>query len=176
MADEAGTETSATPEATAGPFSDTASKQSDSDEALGDGGKKALEAERRRANAAEKSLKSLQQRINDLESKELTREQQAEAAAQAAETRAAEAEQRALRFETATKHQLSREDSELFLVATDADVLEAQGARLAELYAAANKKPEGLYVPAEGRQPAPPPALNSDDLEVSLKRKLGIPL
>jgi len=169
MAEEAGTttETPATsPEVT----------QSESDETLGEGGKKALDAERRRANAAEKSLKTLQQRITELESKDLSREQQAEAAAQAAEARAKEAEQRASRFETATKHQSSREDSELFLVATDPDVLDQQGARLAELYAAANKKPEGLYVPAEGRQPAPPPALNSDDLEVSLKRKLGIPL
>jgi hypothetical protein len=157
MAEEASTETPQEP------------AQSESEQALGDGGKKALDAERRRANAAEKALKGLQQQLDEVTQEKLTEDERIvrEREQAIAERDAAKAE--ALRYRVATRFGISDEDAELFLTGTDEETLTRQAERLAEH----NKQPEGLYVPAEGHQPSAP-ALNSDELETSLRRKLGI--
>lgn len=144
--------------------------QGEPDAALGEGGKKALDAERRRANAAEKSQKALQQRIDALEAEKLSKEERADKRAAEAERERDQARADALRWRIASKHSISDEDADLFLTGTDEETLTRQAERLAER----TKTPEGLYVPGEGHQPAPP-ALNSDSLEGALRQKLGIP-
>lgn len=145
--------------------------ESESQDSLGEPGKKALDAERRRANAAEKAQKALQARLDELEAEKLSKEEKAEKRALEAEKRAVEAEANALRWRIAAKHGISDEDAELFLTGLDEPTLTRQAERLSARIK--EEKPDGLYVPAEGRQPSPP-ALNSDDLESALKAKLGI--
>lgn len=157
-------------EATSTTEAPQADAQSDSGEPLGDGGKKALDAERRRASAAEKALKAVQSQLDDINAKTLSKEEAAEKRASEAEARAQAAEAKSLRYEIAAQHGINRDDADLFLTGTDEDTLTRQAERLAEH----TKKPEGLYVPAEGHQPSAP-ALNSDELETSLRKKLGIP-
>lgn len=140
-------------------------------EPLGESGKKALEAERKRANAAEKNQKSLQQRIDELEAEKLSKEERANKERDQAIKDAAEARAEALRYRIATKFHISDEDADLFLTGTDEDTLTRQAQRLAARED--EKKPPGLYVPAEGHQPSAP-ALNSDGLQSALEKKLGI--
>ena len=75
-----------------------------------------------------------------------------------------------LRWKVASRFGLTDEDVDLFLTGMDEDTLTKQAERLAERTPPTNG---GLYVPQEGRNPSTP-ALNSDDLEGALKRKLGI--
>lgn len=77
-----------------------------------------------------------------------------------------------LRWQIATRFGIADEDVDLFLTGTDEDTLVKQAERLAERTTTTNPN-GGLHVPAEGRNPSVP-ALNSDDLEGALKRKLGI--
>lgn len=79
----------------------------------------------------------------------------------------------ALRFKVASKHGISDTDIDTFLTGTDEDTLTRQAQRLAEL-SKASATPTGAYVPQSGHQPSAP-ALNSDELENALRRKLGIP-
>lgn len=67
-------------------------------------------------------------------------------------------------------HGIDGEDAELFLTATDPELLLKQVDRLVAQSAPHNN---GLHVPAEGRNPSAP-ALNSDDLENALRRSLGM--
>lgn len=168
MADEAVSGTTTTEVTTTTPDTGT---QSDS-EPLGDAGKKALDAERKRANAAEKAHKALQQRIDELEAEKLSKEERAEKERDAAFKERDEARAEALRYRIASKFKVSDEDAELFLTGTDEDTLTRQAQRLAARED--DKTPPGLYVPGEGHQPSAP-ALNSDALEASVREKLGIP-
>lgn len=143
--------------------------QSDSEQ-LGEGGKKALDAERRRANAAEKASKALQQRLDELEAEKLSKEERAARERDLAISERDLARADAMRFRIASKFSISDEDADLFLTGTDEETLTRQAQRLAER----EKPAEGPYVPAEGHYPSAP-ALNSDALETSLKKKLGIP-
>ena len=167
MAD-ADTGTTTTQDSTT-PVTDTPSDS----EPLGEAGKKALDAERKRANAAERAQKAAQARIDELESERLSKEERAQKERDDAikERDAARAE--ALRFRIASKFAISDEDADLFLTGTDEETLTRQAQRLAAREN--DKKPDGLYVPAEGHQPSAP-ALNSDALEASIKQKLGIPV
>lgn len=141
-------------------------------EPLGDGGKKALDAERRRANAAEREAKLLKSRLDEIESAQLSEAEKAKRRADEAEARAQAAEAGALRWRIAAKHGISDDDAELFLTGNDEDTLNRQAQRLAERTTPQSKS-DGLYVPAEGKVPGAP-ALNSDDLEVALRNKLNI--
>lgn len=158
-------EESTTPES-----SDTPLVQSDSAE-LGDGGKKALDAERRRASAAEREAKALKARLDEIESAQLSESEKAKKRAEEAEARALAAEAGALRWRIAAKYGISDEDAELFLLGTDEETLTRQAERLASRNS--QSKNDGLYVPAEGKVPSAP-ALNSDDLESALRQKLNI--
>ena len=144
--------------------------QSDSADQLGDGGKRALDAERRRASAAEKEAKALKARLDEIESAQLSEAEKAKKRADEAEARALAAEAGALRWRIAAKFGISDEDADLFLNGTDEETLTRQAERLASRSSA---KADGLYVPAEGKVPSAP-ALNSDDLESALRQKLNI--
>ena len=89
-----------------------------------------------------------------------------------AERAAAEAEARALRREIALEHKLSKDDAALLDSVSDEDAMRRLAARLAEQAAERDKhiSNHGAYVPAEGKTP---PALNSDQLEQSLRKALG---
>jgi hypothetical protein len=161
MADETPAPDTETPEPVA---------ESDSEQ-LGDPGKKALDAERKRANAAEKSLKGLQQQLADIEAAKLSDQERIalERDQAAADRDAARAE--LLRYRVASRFGIADEDIELFLTGTDEETLTKQAERLAER--SSTKPVNGLHVPQEGRTPTVP-ALNSDDLESALRRKLGM--
>src|SRR5690606_2405134 len=90
-----------------------------------------------------------------------------------AECAAAEAEARALRREIALEHKLSKDDAALLDAVSDEDAMRRLAARLAEQAAERDRhiSNNGAYVPAEGKTP---PALNSDQLEQSLRKALGV--
>lgn len=164
-------ETTETATSEVAPDTSGESVELDADAPLGDAGKKALDAERRRANAAEKSLKAMQARIDEIEAEKLSKEERAvkERDAAMSELNAAKAE--VLRFRVAAKHGITDEDAELFLVGSDEETLTRQAERLTERTKASGN--DGLRVPVEGRT-SKVPGLNSDDLENALKRKLSI--
>src|SRR5690606_16660079 len=90
-----------------------------------------------------------------------------------AERAAAEAEARALRREIALEHKLSKDDAALLDAVSDEDAMRRLAARLAEQAAERDRhiSNHGAYVPAEGKTPQ---ALNSDQLEQSLRKALGV--
>ena len=135
---------------------------------LGDGGKKALEAERRRANALDKQLKAILAEREEAETAKLSELEQAKRAATEAATRLAEYERTTLRQKVALEKglpaslvsRLQGDDEES--LSTDADAL------LALLNAPTSPKPD----PSQGAKAALP--LNGDGLEQALRNKLGI--
>jgi len=135
---------------------------------LGDGGKKALDAERRRANALDKQLKAILAERENAETAKLSELEQAKRAAADAATRLAEYERTTLRQKVALEKglpaslvsRLQGDDEES--LSTDADAL------LALLNVPTTPKPD----PSQGAKAALP--LNGDALEQALRNKLGI--
>jgi hypothetical protein len=78
---------------------ETTEQQGDPD--LGDAGKRALDAERKRAKAAEKERDALTARLKEVDDRDKTEQQKASDRADAAEKRAADLEMRLLRSEVA---------------------------------------------------------------------------
>ena len=76
-------------------------------EDLGEGGKRALEAERKARKAAEKAAKDLEARLKELEDKDKSDTEKLSEKAATAEKRAIEAELRATRLEVAHKKGLT---------------------------------------------------------------------
>ena len=147
----------------------TSQAQGDPAPELGDGGEKALKAERLRASTAEKAAKSLQAQLDQINAEKLTDIEKATNRAAEAEKRAAAAEQTALRQKVALMRGLPadlvdrlRGDDEPSLIA-DADAL------LALLKTPTSPRAD----PSQGAKPAPH-ALNGDGLENALRSKLGI--
>ena len=135
---------------------------------LGDGGKKALEAERKRANALEKQLKQFQSERELAEAAKLSDLERAQKAAQEAAAQLAEYQKTAIRQKVALEKgipanlvdRLRGDDEESLSV--DAD----------ELLALLNKPTSPRPDPSQGAKPALP--LNGDSLEQALRTKLGI--
>ncbi|MFC5789674.1 hypothetical protein ACFPPE_07375 [Agromyces tardus] len=135
------------------------------DEALGDAGKKALDAERLRAKNAEKEVSALAARVKAFEDEKKTdAEKQAERLAQL-ETEAATAKAEALRFKFASKvkgpdgQPLDEKYVNAFLTGADEKTIAAQAELLIELVGGATPPPPpptGAYVPGEGRTPTTP--------------------
>lgn len=141
------------------------------DEPLGEGGKKALQAERERAKALEKQLGEATSRLSEIEKAQLSDLERAQAEATEAKAAAAKASADALRFRIAAKHSITDEDAELFLTGSDEETLVKQAARLVERTPATpTPKPDKTQGGAGGE----PHALNSNGLEEALKSKLGI--
>lgn len=107
-------------------------KQGDPDEPLGEGGKKALEAERTARAAAEKQAAALQKQIDEAKAAQLSDLERAQKAAADAQAVAEKATAEALRYRIAAKHAISDEDAELFLTGMDEATVERQAARLVE--------------------------------------------
>lgn len=77
----------------------------------------------------------------------------------------------ALKAHLVALHKIDTEDSELFLTATEPELLLKQ---IARLVGQSDTKSKSNHVPSEGRNSRAPIALNSDGLEQALKAKLGI--
>jgi hypothetical protein len=141
------------------------------DEQLGEGGKRALDAERTARKAAEDSARQLQAQLDQFKQAQMSDLERAQTAAQQAQQAAAQAQAEALRWRIAAKHGISDEDAETFLTGADEASLTRQAARLAAL----NPSTPGTPRPdlSQGGTGAALP-LNSDGLEQALKGVLGI--
>lgn len=111
-------------------------------EQLGEGGIKALQAERDARKAAEKAASELQAKIDALNAEKLSDLEKAQLEAKQADERAAKAERDALRFKYAAKHGISEEDAELFLTGDTEEAVSAQAERLAARNHAAPNTPK----------------------------------
>lgn len=139
---------------------------------LGEGGKKALEAERQARKAAEKATSDLQaqldkiQRANETELEKAQREaNEAKAAVEKLPSLVADQ----LRDHLAEIHDISAEQRELYLTSNDPSVLLKQAMGLVER-TSSGPKPDLT----QGGRASTPVALNSNGLEDALKNKLGI--
>lgn len=138
----------------------------ESDETLGEGGKKALVAERKAREAAEKQAAELKARLDKIEAANMSDLERAQKEAAEAKEAAAKATADALRFRVAAQNGISDEDADLFLTGTDLETLTRQATRLKERTPTA-PKPD----PSQGAQHAL--ALNSDGLTQALERAVG---
>ena len=136
---------------------------------LGDGGKKALEAERKRANALDKQLKAFQAERDAAEAEKLTELERAQKAAKEASDRLAEYEKTTMRQKVALDTGLPaalvarlQGDDEESLIA-DAESL------MALLNTPTTPKPD----PSQGAK-GEAHALNGDPLLSTIKNKLGL--
>jgi hypothetical protein len=116
------------------------SEQSESAPAdqLGEGGQKALKAERARANAAEKAASDLKAQLDKINQANESAVEKAQRELKDAQDLAARATAEAIRLRVAAKHGISDEDADLFLTATDEESLTRQAERLAARNADAN--------------------------------------
>jgi hypothetical protein len=112
------------------------------DKPLGEGGEKALKAEREARAAAEKSAAALQKQLDDINAANLSDLEKAQKEATTAQETAAKAQAEALRYRVAAKNSISDEDAELFLTGTDEETLNKQAARLVEKAAANPSTPK----------------------------------
>jgi hypothetical protein len=146
---------------------DAATTQGDPVEAdLGEGGKKALKAERDARAAAEKQAAELKARLDKIEAANMSDLERAQKEAADAREAAAKATAEALRFRVAAQHGISDEDAELFLTGTDLETLNRQATRLKERTPTAPQ-------PDLSQSAHAVPALNSDGLTEALARAVG---
>jgi len=136
------------------------------EETLGEGGKKALVAERKARSDAERERDDLKARLDKIEAANMSDLERAQKEAADAKEAAAKATTDALRFRIAAQHGISDEDAELFLTGSDADTLSKQATRLKER-TPTSPKPD----PTQGAQHEL--ALNGDGLTEALSRAVG---
>lgn len=146
---------------------------------LGDGGKKALDAERRARRDAEKIAADLDRQLKTLNDRDKSETERAVEARTAAEADRDAARAEAARLRIGLKHGLSLDDMDLLGSGTD-DQIEERAARVAELRVAASASPVGQLPtrPVEQLRPGATPSaapLNSDALENALRQKVGLP-
>lgn len=110
---------------------------------LGEGGKKALAAEREARKAAEKSAAELKARLDQIEAANLSDLEKAQKQAQEAQESAAKAATEALRWRTAAKFGISDEDAETLLTGSDEATITRQAERLAEFQKSQQPAPAG---------------------------------
>lgn len=173
MSDSNSTSQTTEPGGTGGNTDTTNQQQPQGDpDALGDAGKKALQAERDARTAAEKAAADLKRRLDQIEAANMTDLDKAKKEAADAREAAEKANAEALRFRIAAKHQISADNAELILTGPDEATMERQAALWAST-AAANQQAGPRPDLTQGGQ-ADPPALNGDPLLDTLKDKLGI--
>ena len=157
-------------------------QQGDATAGLGEGGQKALVAERKARAAAEKSATAAQKQLDDMakrlqafEDRDKTEAQRLTERAEAAERRAAEIESRALRLEVAAEKGLTPAQAKR-LVGETRDELVADADELLETFkpAAPAEEPTGLPSLDLGTRGTAPLPLNGDPLEAALRKSLGI--
>lgn len=147
----------------------------EADAPLGEGSKRALDAERQARRAAEAANRDLQARIDEIERAKLSDLERAQKEAQEAREVAAKAAADAARWRIAASHGINDADAETFLTGSDEVTLAKQAARLVELRAtstapAVAPRPD-LTQGGSGSETLP---LNGDGLEAALRAKLGI--
>jgi hypothetical protein len=144
-------------------MADQPETQTPADEPLGEGGVKALNAERDARQAAERQIKELKdqlkaakpaaERLKEIEDQQKTELEKANEMLAQLEVKAAKAETEALRYRIATKHGISDEDAEIFLTGSDEESLSKQAERLVSLQGerrlAEQQKPD----PSQGARP-----------------------
>lgn len=113
-------------------------KETPSDEPLGEGGKKALDAERIARRNAEQELAAARAELDKINRANETALEKAQREANEAKEAAATAAADALRLRVAAKHGISDEDADLFLTGTDEDTLNRQAERLSHRNAEAS--------------------------------------
>lgn len=125
------------------------------DEPLGDGGKKALDAERRSRRAAEKQLNELASKIREYEDRDKSEAERLAARLAEAEQEALAARSEALRLRVAADVGVSAELLE-FITGTDEDTVRAQAEKL---MAATAAKPASVPKPdpTQGAKPGGTP-------------------
>lgn len=167
MADEATT--------TAPNGQDTTTTDAPATDALGDAGKKALDAERRQKRDAEKRAADLEARLKEFEDRDKSEAQKLVERAEAAERRAQEIESHALRLEVAAEKGLTPKQAQR-LVGNTREELLSDADDLVASFTPANTEPEEPAVPGLdlGTTRGAPMPLNGDPLEKALRRKLGI--
>lgn len=144
----------------------TQGEPAETDESLGEGGKKALKAEREARTAAERQAAEYKAKLDRIEAANLSDLERAQKAAADAQEEATKARTDALRFRVASQHGISEEDADLFLTGTDADTLTKQAVRLKDR-TPTTPKPDL----SQGAQQST--ALNGDGLTEALARAVG---
>ena len=113
------------------PTETEAQQQGDpADAPLGEGGEKALKAEREARKAAEKAQADLQAKLDEIARANESAIEKAQREAKEAQEEAAKAPVLAFREAAVKFGGISREDAELFLTGADVETLEKQAARL----------------------------------------------
>ncbi|MBB4935657.1 hypothetical protein F4561_006566 [Lipingzhangella halophila] len=146
--------------------------QGQQEEPLGEGGKKALQAEREARKAAEKAAAEAAARIKEFEDRDKSELQRAQEAQQTAEQQATQAWRDALR----TAHQISDEDAETFLTGSDPETLKRQAQRLVELRGTQQQPAPAAaqHTPVEhlrpGAMPNPPEPTQADQIAAAEKQ------
>lgn len=102
------------------------------DQPLGEGGIKALAAERDARAVAERQAAALQKQLDEINAANLSDLERAQKEAKDAQAIADKATADALRYRIAAKNSISDEDAELFLTGSDEETLTRQAARLVE--------------------------------------------
>lgn len=143
----------------------------DADQALGEGGKKALSEERAARKAAEAATTALQKQLDEITRSQMSDLERAQAAAADAQKLADQHAADALRWRIAARHGISDEDAETFLTGSDEATLTRQAERLSAMAAASPTTPKPDLTQGGTGQPH---ALNGDGLESALRNKLGI--
>lgn len=138
------------------------------DEPLGEGGKKALAAERDARKAAEKSAAELTARLREIEAAQMSDLERAQSAAKEYEAAAAKASAEALRWRIAARHGISDDDAETFLTGTDEDTLTRQAERLAALSTAAPATPKPDR--SQGAKGTTQPASTADQFAAAIEQ------
>jgi len=136
---------------------------------LGDGGKKALEAERTARKAAEKSVAEVTARLKQLETANLSDLERAQREATEAKDALVALTKQALRDRVALTKGVPADLAEFLSGDTEDEMAAKADVLLARLKAPTGPIPD----PSQGSHGAPL-ALNSDGLEQALRTKLGI--
>lgn len=139
------------------------------DESLGEGGKKALKAEREARTAAERQASELKARLDKLEAANMSDLERAQKEAQDAKAEAAKALADAARLRLATRYGLS--EDEAADLPDDPEKAERLAVRLSEGKSAAQTSTAPKPDLTQGAQSAP--GLNSDALTEALARAVG---
>lgn len=126
-------DTPATPDAAQTPDETPSNSADVGDEAaLGEPGKKALDAMKAERNEAKRQAATLQAQIDAINRANESAVEKATREANEYKEAATKATADALRYRIAAKHSISEEDAELFLTGTDEATITRQAARLAE--------------------------------------------
>ncbi|HET7386993.1 MAG TPA: hypothetical protein VFJ19_10060 [Nocardioidaceae bacterium] len=182
MTETTATQPSAKPDATKAEAGKTAAEpqtpQQPASESLGDGGKKALEAEREARREAEKNLNALKSEFEGFKTSlseafgVKPKQGQDGDALKTVQEQLAQMQRETAVFRLAAQHHIDDPD-DLDLLKSAKD--ETAMTKLAERLAAKAESTPGTPKPdATQGGKADPPALNSDGLEQAIKSKLGI--